>query len=494
MHIQRIAVVGFSVVLGLGNCGCSDRNVDQGWASPRPLGKEIASYTPPLQPTTAPATILEVKEPKGPLTLSQALALSLMKNPNLASFAWEVRAKEAQTLQASLPPNPELSVEVEDIRLSSSKEKTTRKRITASSEETVEVEHETETASGPPSGLEGAQYTIALSQVIEMGGKRAKRTQVAAWEQKLASWDYEVARLDILTDVTKGFVDVVSAQQRVALAQELVGLAERSLQTVAERVKAGKVSPMEESKARVALATSRIDLKQAHRRLEAARKRLAYLWGANRPTFDQVLGDLLAVREIPSEDDVLALISENPDLVRWADEMEQRQAAVTLAKAKGIPDLTVSGGYRYIGADKENALVFGVSAPLPVFDRNQGGIQEAKYRFSKALEDREAARVRVQTVLAEGYQALSSAYIEATTLRQEVLPQAENAFKASTEGFQRGKFGYLEVLDAQRTLFEVRDRYIETLASYHKSVADVERLIGTPLISLNGNQMRKERK
>ncbi len=491
MDIWHCAISGCSLLLMLG--GCSTERTDAGWPKPRSLGREIAAWKPPSQPATLPAARLELAEPKGPLGLQQALALALMKNPNLASFAWEVRAREAQTLQAGLSPNPELSVEVEDIRLSSKKEKTTRRRTSIASDGTVQVERETETTASPPSGLEGAQYTIALSQVIEMGGKRTKRTQVAAWEQKLAGWDYEMARLDILTDVTKGFVDVVGAQERVALAKELVNLAERSLQTVAERVKAGKVSPMEESKARVALATSRIDLKQAHRRLEAARKRLAYLWRAKGPVFDKALGDLFVVRAIPSEDNVLALIDENPDLARWADEMEQRQAAVILAKARGVPDLTVSGGYRYIGADEENALVFGVSAPLPVFDRNQGGIQEAKYRFSKALEDREAARVRVQTVLAESYQALSSAYIEVTTLKEEVLPQAKKAFNASLEGFQGGKFGYLEVLDAQRTLFEVRGRYIDALSIYHKSVAEVERLVGTPIIGIADRQIKVER-
>lgn len=442
---------------------------------------------PPAQPAaaTAPAPRPEVREPKGALSLRQALALGLMKNPSLASYGWEVRAREAQTLQASLPPNPELVAEIEDIRLSSSPETTRRRRVTVSSAGDVEVERERETAAGPPSGLKGAQYTIALSQVIEMGGKRAKRTAVAAWDQKLAGWDYEMARLDILTDVTKGFIEVVRTQERVKLAKELVDLAARSLQTVSERVRAGKVSPVEESKARVSLAANRIEQLQAERRLAAARRRLAYLWGATRPTFDTAMGDLYVVRSIPSEDKLLALICENPDLARWADEMEQRQAAVALAKARGVPDLTVSGGYRYIGAEEENALVVGVSAPLPVFDRNQGGTREAKYRVAKALADRESARIRVQTALAESYQVLASAYIEATALRAQVLPEVESTFRASMDGFQSGKLGYLDVLDAQRTLFEARGRYIDALADYHRAVAEVERLIGTPIIQHN---------
>jgi len=444
-------------------CGCSPERTEFSWPQPRPLGRELAAYKSPPQPTTVPAVAVAFAEPKGPLMLHQALALALMKNPTLASFGWEVRTREAQALQAGLPPNPDVS---------------------------IEIERKTETEEGTPSGIRGAEYTVALSQVIEMGGKRIKRRNLASREQTLAGWDYEAARLDVLTQVSKGYIDVVAAQERVALSQELMGLAARSLQTVAERVKAGKVSPMEESKARVALATSRIELKQAQRRLEANQKQLSYIWGTLRPSFARATGNLYDAKSIPPEETVLCLISENPDIARWADEMDQRLAAVELEKARRIPDLTVWGGYRWIGAENNSSLVVGVSSPLPIYNRNQGGIQEAKYRFSKGLEDRESARIRVRTSLAESYEALSSAYAEAVTLRQEVLPEAQSAFHASTEGFQAGKFGYLEVLDAQRTLFEARGQYIGALTNYHKSRADVERLIGTPIHSLTN----KERK
>ena len=67
-------------------------------------------------------------------------------------------------------------------------------------------------------------------------------------------------------------------------------------------------------------------------------------------------------------------------------------------------------------------------------------------------------------------------------MKSAVLPGAQSAFDAATEGFRQGKFGYLEVLDAQRTFFEARGRHIEALSAYHKAVADTERLIGGGLI------------
>ena len=122
-----------------------------------------------------------------------------------------------------------------------------------------------------------------------------------------------------------------------------------------------------------------------------------------------------------------------------------------------------------------------VSLPLPVFDRNQGGFLEARYRLAKAGEEQRDAEVQARAALAEAYAALAGAFTEATRLKNEVLPGAQSAFDAVSEGYRQGKFGFLDVLDAQRTLFEARGQYIEALVAYHKAVAEAERLLGAPL-------------
>ena len=135
-----------------------------------------------------------------------------------------------------------------------------------------------------------------------------------------------------------------------------------------------------------------------------------------------------------------------------------------------------------------------LSIPLPIFDRNQGTILEARYQLAKAGEDRRTAEVRVLTDLAATYAELSSAFTEATTLNNEVLPGAQGAFEAFSEGYRQGKFGFLDVLDAQRTLFEARGQYLEALATYHRAVAEMERLIGEPLAAVNSSQERRNRR
>jgi len=95
--------------------------------------------------------------------------------------------------------------------------------------------------------------------------------------------------------------------------------------------------------------------------------------------------------------------------------------------------------------------------------------------------------------LAKAYQSLSSAYTEATELDKNVLKGAERVFEASKTGYSRGKLDYLNVLDAQRTLFEAKARHIDALASYHIAKADVERLIGQDLNNINNPEKTKKR-
>ena len=389
------------------------------------------------------------------LTLSAAVSRALLGNPRLAAYSYEIRAREALAVQASLLPNPELNIELENFA-----------------------------GSGDLSGFNGTETTVSLGQLIELAGKRAKRTRVAAFEADLAGWDYQAARLNVLMEVLMGFTEVHTAQQRVALNRELVNIAEQFLQSIRKRVEAGKVSPAEASRARVVLSATRIDLERSKRELQSARKRLAASWGSSEIDFDRVKGKLDTTVHLPSLEKLQKLAEQNPDIARWATEMQYRQASLELEKAGRIPDPTISGGYRRLNETGDNTLVMGMSVPLPLFNRNQGRVQEAKYRQRQAELRWKAVEVEVNRRLTEVYNFLSAAYTEVNTLKSSVLPEARKAFEVINQGYLMGKFGFLDVLDAQRTLFETRSRYLNALRDYHQSVAELERLTGQNISNL----------
>ena len=447
----------FAVVFSLACLGgCVEQQGESSWSRTGSGGQELHAPERPGQSPPMDANSPKAVHPQGVINLGEALACALMSNPELGVFSWEKRVFDAKELQASLSPNPEFQAEVEDVG-----------------------------GSGERSGFDGAETTLQLSQLIEMGDKRRKRVEVASLEKRLAGFDYEGKRLDVLAKTTRSFVEVLAAQHRLELSDELVRLSEQLHNAVAQRVEAGKDSPVERTKAAVVLSTVGIANKQAKQNLDAARKQLAAAWGSGEPGFESVAGDLDSISALPSWGDLKELTCRNPDVARWDVELEHRRAALKLEKAKKISDVTVSGGMKRLGEVNDTALVFGISIPIPIFDRNQAGVLEARYELAKAVEQRNAAEVTIGVELSRAYQALSNAFTQATELKSSVLPGAGSVLGSAAEGYRQGKFDYLEVLDAQRTLFEARDRYIDALESYHTARADVERLIAQGIDEIN---------
>ncbi len=420
---------------------------------PRPLGAGLVVSLPPTDAAAPPPGAAE--NPTGPITLRDALALAMRQSPELASVAWEVRARESAAIQAGRPPNPVADILFEDIG-----------------------------ASGllrDDGVVAGMQATVQLSQLIELGGKRAARRSLAGLDRDLAEWDFEAARIDVLTRVTAAFLDVLVSQQAVALSDRARALVEQVEQTVRSRVDAGVASPIEQTKAGVALAMARIEAQRAQRSLAADRVALAALWGHPSAVFASAEGDLQSSPVLPSFDTLAQHVARNPEVARWATEIAQRDAARALQSARAVPDLTVTAGYRRLTDIDSNAFVVGASMPLPFIDRNQAGVQAAAQRVAQAREAARAARARVTTQLAAAYRDLAISHDEAAALADGVLPGARSAFASVEEGYRLGRFGYLEVLDAQRTLVSAETQHLRALADAHKAAAQVERLIGVPL-------------
>lgn len=427
----------------------------------RPLGRGVPVYLPASgEPERRESPSLQ--NPSGAVSLRDAVALALMQNPGLAAFAWETRAREARALQAGRLPNPALGVQLEDFGARS-------------------------LAGGGINEPVQGQATIQLSQLIELGGKRAARRELATRDQELAAWDYEAARIDVLTAVSQAVTDVLVGQETVAFTERTMRVVEQVQHSVGARVAAGVVSPIEETRATVALAAVRVEASQAHRALEASRVTLALLWGSDTAVFTEAVGDLgPEPPPLPALTALTARLEQSPDLARWAAEISQREAALAVQRSKGVPDVTVAAGYRRFTAVDSNAIVVGASIPLPWFDRNRHGIEEARTRLAKGHEERRAAHARVLAALAGSYATVASAHDEEAILRTTALPGAQQAFDAVTEGYRLGRFGLLDVLDAQRTLIATGRQHLRALSGYYTAVADVERLIGAPLTDGSG--------
>ncbi|MBN2269982.1 MAG: TolC family protein [Sedimentisphaerales bacterium] len=400
---------------------------------------------------------------EGQVTLRDAIACAIVNSPRLRAFSWEIHAAEANRMQAALPPNPELEVGIEEFG-----------------------------GTGARRGFDASETTIQVGQFIELAQKRSKRIHLASLEKQLAHWDYQAKRLDVIYQVATAFVDVLAAQERLDLAKESLRLTEQTYTAVAQRVDAGKDSPLEETKAKVSLSTTRMQSQAALQDLESARTRLAATWGATDAEFDDAVGQLHRVSPVPDLNDLEALIPQNPDVARRTAEEQRYRAALDLEKAKATSDPAIRGGLKQLNEGNDTALIIGIAIPIPMFDRNQAGIRRAIYAMERAAEQQRAAEIEIHTDLAHAAGNLATAFAEATVLADDIVPAAQNAFDAATHGYQAGKFDYLDVLDAQRTLFDAKDRYLSSLVQYHKARAHVERLIGGNLDSVKNIPETKE--
>lgn len=422
-----------------------------------PAAESLATVRPAPVSQAPPAPSLAArKNPSGLVKLRDALALALLQNPDLSTSAYDLRAAEARTIQAGLIPNPEITGEVEDFG-----------------------------GTGERRGFSNAQSTLSLSQLIELGSKRLRRLQLARSDESLAGWDYEVKRLDVLVDTVRAFVGVLAAQRKVELAQSLLDLDQKIYNTVTERVRAGQVAPLEEQRAQVSVANSRINLQRERSELRAARQRLSAMWGNMQPRFTRAIGNLADAGPIMPLSRLLSLAKQNPDLARWSAEIAQRQAKLALERSRAIPDPRIVGGVRRYNDRNDTAFLAGVSVPIPVFGLNTGNIREAEILLARGQEQRRAANLRVTLAIGQAYQRVSAAFAEIDALKRNVLPAAEVAAEAARTGYQEGRFRLLQVIDAQRALAEARTRLIDAYAAYHAALADAERLTGQPLRRLD---------
>jgi cobalt-zinc-cadmium efflux system outer membrane protein len=296
----------------------------------------------------------------------------------------------------------------------------------------------------------------------------------------IAEVDIHIAQAEISAKTYAAFYQVLAAQQAQKLAQELLEIATTTKDTTTKRVLAGKISPVEETKAKVAEASLKIDLANSNQQLAISKQRLASLWAKSEGQTDYVVvGELENLKELPKQSELMAQLADSPRLKKAALAIQEKQAISNIELSKQTPDVTVS-----LGAQRNEELggitqaMIGLSIPIPVFDKNQGNLLSAKAREYQSIDEKTALENQLQTELKDAY-SRRQLQVEASNMyKQDILQGAQSAYEAARKGFEYGKFSFLEVLDAQRTLFQAKMQFIQTLTMAHLAEADIQRILG----------------
>jgi cobalt-zinc-cadmium efflux system outer membrane protein len=407
---------------------------------------------PPDPPSSQQADLSPTERTASTLSLGQALSRAVNQNPRLAAESLRLSAAKARINQAGLFPNPEVEIEAENFG-----------------------------GDGDLSGYNAAETTAVISQPIPLGPRRGRARSLAEADHLLASRDLDANRLDVVAGVTSAFYRLVAAQEREELSRRMVDLAVQFETTVRARVDAGKVSPVEATRAAIEVGKAQAQAARAAHEREAARTLLASWWGSSTSDFELANGALPRPVDPPRFEEVRFSLNQTPEIVRLDDQIERAKRAADLEKSVRVPDLRVSVGPRRFEDTGESAWVAGLSVPIPVFDRNQGSRKAADFEAKRARRDADAARVTREAELAAVLDRLRATAEEARIIEDDVVPAANHAFVATETGYSAGKFGFLNVLDAQRALFDAHSLLLDRREEYALVLTVIERLIGREL-------------
>lgn len=383
-----------------------------------------------------------------PLDLHAAIARSLQANPELAVQHYELKALEGAHTQAGMSPNPEVSVEIEDVL-----------------------------GSGDRRGLSAAQTTLSLRQILERGA-RERRLEAAGAAHSQAQAERAEQRMDVAAETARRYFRVLSDQERLRLTHEASLLAERAVDAARVRVRAAQAPDAELARAEAQKARTLLDHEDVEHELLTARHELAALWGAETPDFGLAQGDLLAMPDTEPFEALARRIEANPSLLKFASTARLREAELRLVEQKRRSPWTVSAGLRRNEDGDDLAAVAGLTIPLRLRDPVRGEVVAAQTRLAQVEVQRSASALRIRTRLFGWLQELSHARHAAQTLDQDVIPRMSAALDQTEYAYRRGRYGYAELVAAQRELLEVKRARIEVAVDAYRYATEIDRLTG----------------
>ena len=322
-------------------------------------------------------TVTNLDPSSSSITLEEAVNIALKQSPVLGASSSRVDAATASLSQAEALPNPELSIEAENIF-----------------------------GDGPYEGTDAAEITYGMSQQIEVGGKRSSRISVADNEKTLIHYQRDAARLDLIRDITVAYAETIFAEAQLGILAEQRKLAAIVRDSVVAKVEAGKEPPIQKNKAEIELSSSEIALEQADRNFMAKTRILSSLMGQDAGELKLEPESLPALVEPETLELYRTRLSQTPEARSQDADVLKAQSTLSLEKANAVPDPTFSVGVRQFKEDDQQALVAGLSVPLPVFNLNRAGIKRAGHEVTAAQLDQKGAYFSRDAELTEIYQNL----------------------------------------------------------------------------------------
>lgn len=384
----------------------------------------------------------------GSLTLEQAIARSLERGPQMLGVAADRAVADARLQGARAWPTPTLDIASENVL-----------------------------GSGPFSGFDSAETTIAIAQDLPLGGQRSAAMRSARAGQDAAGAQQRLAQLELRRDVTIAFAEAIVADRLAEIARDRARIAAETRNAVQQRLEEGLESELQRARIEVETGSAQAAARRAASQAMAARRHLAQFWREDTVIESLDAGWFDSVMTVPA---LAPSLDEHPARAKARHELLQAQAQLAAERARRIPVVTATFGVRRFpeAVDGEDqAYVLGLSVPLPFGDRNAEGIADARAQLLRAeLADEVAAR-ELRATQASMTDELEAALLEVRALLEHGMPAAKSAAELAQRGYAAGRVPLLDRLAAETALTEEREKLETARLAAHRARATLESLV-----------------
>lgn len=385
------------------------------------------------------------------LTLKQALINTEQQNPLLIRFPYHQKILSALKSQAALSPNPVLNVEAENLL-----------------------------GTNDARGVQGAEVTLAFSQLIELGDKRQSRINYATANIKAQAIQYQNTRLALLATTGERYYEALKFQTLLTLNNERHYVVSQALKAIKQRANAGAVSQADVTRMGYALSQVELEKAKLNSEFERARLSLNELW-SEQHSYTNLAGNMATLIPLKSEQVLLNAVNQAPEFAMLQQQYLQQAANLTLQEANGQSDINVGAGLRYNQQSNTSSLLFSFSMPLQLSNSNSGNIEAANSQLALLREQQEQLRVQLRQQVRTLYAYYQGKTSQVQLLSEQVIPQAQTLIEQSLKSYQRGQISVLQLLDAQQVLFDSKRALINSYAALYQTHLALERLTGQSL-------------
>jgi cobalt-zinc-cadmium efflux system outer membrane protein len=405
-------------------------------------------------PHQAPNAQAKQDMPAGPaMTLSEVERIATQNNPTLAQAEAAIRAAQGRKLQAGLFPNPTVGYQGDEFAFRAFSDK--------------------------------SEHFFFVEQTIPLGGKLSKSQRIFEKEVSQAETEATAQKQRVLNTVRMLYYEALGAQQRVDLRTELARIAHEAVKTTSELQNVGQADRPDYLESEIEAQQVELELVSAENDRDQVWQLLASVVGMPEMKPARLAGDLDTGIPALDQETLMTTLTESPEIKSARAEVERAQAVIARAKAERVPDLFLRGGVGYsneiletrtgpTGRKTGPEANVQVGFTLPIFNRNQGGIAAAEAELVIAKRETKRLELALGVRLAQAFRDYKNALISVQRYKETILPRAERAYNLYLASFRQMAASYPQVLISQRTMFQVRENYLNAMVEVRQNAIRLE--------------------